>query len=127
MFGPSNAMARPRRSPTFGPQSLNCIGSSPAFARQCTRWRSWTIRTADSPRGWSTPGARCVCRPPPSGPRRRTLRALCLAHLGRMKEAYDWLEKAAQEGKLENLWADLIWDHKDERFRKVARMVGLDP
>jgi tetratricopeptide (TPR) repeat protein len=52
--------------------------------------------------------------------------ALILAHLGRIDEAYDWLEKSCDDGTLDNLWAHRIWDRSNPRFEAVAKKVGLD-
>ena len=52
--------------------------------------------------------------------------AICLAHLRRMEEAYDWLQKACDERTLENLWADSIWDHKNPRFQSDADGSGYN-
>jgi tetratricopeptide (TPR) repeat protein len=53
--------------------------------------------------------------------------AIILAHLGKTVEAYDWLEKACNQGELEGLWFDVCWDRNNERFKKIATQVGLKP
>ena len=54
--------------------------------------------------------------------------ASVLAHLGKMDEAYTWLDKAYKEGKLgQSLWGDVCWNRNDERFKTIASKVGLRP
>jgi tetratricopeptide (TPR) repeat protein len=53
--------------------------------------------------------------------------ATVFAHLGKMKEAYDWLEKAYDQGELQGLGFDVCWDRNNERFKKIAEKVGLKP
>jgi Tfp pilus assembly protein PilF len=50
-----------------------------------------------------------------------------LAHLGRTAEAYERLERACEKGELNALWFDVCWDHKDERFRRIAEKIELKP
>jgi serine/threonine protein kinase len=49
--------------------------------------------------------------------------AVILAHLGKTDEAYEWLEKACNEGKLDGLWFDPCWDHNDKRFKRIAEIL----
>jgi serine/threonine protein kinase/tetratricopeptide (TPR) repeat protein len=49
--------------------------------------------------------------------------AVILAHLGRTDEAYTWLDKACREGKLSGLWFDPCWDHRDDRFKAIAKRL----
>jgi tetratricopeptide (TPR) repeat protein len=49
--------------------------------------------------------------------------AVILAHLGRTDEAYRWLDKACKEGKLDGLWFDPCWDHRDDRFKAIAKRL----
>ena len=52
--------------------------------------------------------------------------AVLLAYLGKTNEAYEWLE-ACNPGQLRGLWADLCWDHNDDRFKAVAKKAGVSP
>ncbi len=53
--------------------------------------------------------------------------AVFYERLGQHDEAYRWLQRACDAGQVEGLWADLCWDHNDERFKKIAAQVGLKP
>jgi tetratricopeptide (TPR) repeat protein len=53
--------------------------------------------------------------------------AIVLAHLRRTDEAYDRLKRASDKGRLEGLWFDPCWDHKDERFKLIAKKVSMKP
>jgi tetratricopeptide (TPR) repeat protein len=50
-----------------------------------------------------------------------------LAHLGRMEESYECLEKAVQHGDVQGFWFEVCWDSNDPRYRALAEKVGLKP
>ncbi len=46
-------------------------------------------------------------------------------HLGNTNKAYEWLERSAQHSGCGQLAYDPFWNHKDERFKAIAKRAGL--
>jgi 2-polyprenyl-6-methoxyphenol hydroxylase-like FAD-dependent oxidoreductase len=51
--------------------------------------------------------------------------AICLAHLGRIQEAYDQLDKMDKRKLRDYLWADICLDRSDPRFQELVRKTGV--
>jgi tetratricopeptide (TPR) repeat protein len=50
--------------------------------------------------------------------------ATVYAHLKQMPEAYQWLEAARQQGKLDELYLDVCWNRDDPAFQEIVGKIG---